>query len=152
MSRHARVVGSRHIFKRRAPRLLVPAACLALAAAPANAAPVDHRGQQFIAFPTMKGFDRIKGLEPDETIFVSREIRPKISADELIVSWNVDLPEDGYLKIEARVWPAAADTPTKYFVLGLWSRSPNLHPRESVLRQADEAGTVATDTLRLKAA
>lgn len=67
--------------------------------------------------------------------------------NELIVSWNIALPADGSLKIEARgVYP---DRATKYFVMALWSDDDAKAPRESVLEQADADGDVSTDTLVL---
>ena len=60
------------------------------------------------------------------------------------------MPLDGYLKVEARA--ISATHTSRWYVMGLWSGDPRLHPRESVRRQNDEDGKVDTDTLILKRA
>src|SRR5262249_31903547 len=42
-----------------------------------------------------------------------------------------------------------ADHATKFYTMGLWSKNPTNHPRESVRRQKDADGNVSTDTLVL---
>ena len=75
-------------------------------------------------------------------------IDPSINWDEAIVSWNVKRPENAQLHIEARtVYP---DHLTKWYVLGDWSLDPQAGPRQSTAHQADDDGTVYTDTLSVK--
>lgn len=108
----------------------------------------EARGQQFIAFKSFGTFKKSPGQQPGEIILTSREIHSRIAWDELIASWNVEIPASAYLKIEARaVYP---DRTTKWYGLGLWSGDPALHPRESVRRQKDADGDVDTDTLILR--
>jgi hypothetical protein len=127
-------------------RLLLAAACLALATAPASG--FDARGGQFIGFKGVSGFGKSAGAHPGEIVLTSPEIVARINWDELIASWNAETPDGAFLKIEARaVYPAG---PTKYYTMGLWSANPARYPRESVLHQADADGNVATDTLILK--
>jgi hypothetical protein len=113
----------------------------------ANAGAVDARGGQFISFTNFSGFTRAAGQRAREVVLTSPEITAAISWDELVASWDVDLPRSGYLKVEARaIHPHGV---TKYFTMGLWSADPSLHPRESVPRQRDADGNVTTDTLSL---
>ena len=82
-----------------------------------------------------------------EEILRSPEIPPPNEWSSLVVSWNVELPPGGYLKIEARgIYP---DHATKLYTLGLWSEDPARYPRESVVKQKDSDGDVHTDTLVL---
>lgn len=108
----------------------------------------EARGIQFIAFKTFSSFAKSSGMPNGETILISKVMQPCFAWDELIASWNVDMPASAYLKIEARaLYPNRA---TKWFNLGLWSGDPAWHPRESVRGQQDEDGDVDTDTLILK--
>ncbi len=110
-------------------------------------AAVDPRGAQFIAFKRFSGFEASRGSKSLQTVLTSPVVTARIKWDELVASWNVDLPETGYLKVEARaIYLTGA---TKYYTLGLWSASPAKHPRESVPGQKDEYGDVSTDTLVL---
>jgi len=119
----------------------------ALAAGLAGAA-IDPRGAQFIGFSRFLGFDKSPGPRSRERVLTCPVLETRIRWDQLVVSWNADVPDSAYLKIEARaLYPAG---PTKYYTLALWSTDPAKHPRESVLGQKDESGDVATDTLALR--
>ncbi len=108
----------------------------------------DFRANQFIGFSNFSSFEKTNTDKPAEILLTSPEISADIHFDQLIASWNANLPEDAYLKVEARaIYPEHA---TKYYTMGLWSRSPDRHPRESVAHQKDEDGDVSTDTLILK--
>lgn len=110
--------------------------------------PLDPRGIQFIGFDSLSTFARATDEQAGETVFTSPEISSCIRWDELIASWNAEMPTNAYLKIEVRaVYP---NHPTKWFVMGLWSGDPTQHPRESVRSQNDEDAAVETDTLTLK--
>ena len=74
-------------------------------------------------------------------------LKSGIHFNELIVSWNADLPKDCYIGIQART--SSAGTTTKYFNLGIWSRNSTQHPRQSQTGQKDDKGDVSTDTLIL---
>ena len=121
---------------------------LCLAPMSSKSEKLDARGIQFVGFRSFSGFKKSSGEQPGATMLTSREIRAHISWDELIASWNAEMPPSTYLKIEARA--LHPDHATKWFVLGLWSGDPALHPRESVRRQKDEDGNVDTDTLILE--
>ena len=111
---------------------------------------VDFRGMQFLGFKDFSAFESSAGEQAGELTMTSPEIRSDISWDELVASWNVELPEGAYSKIEVRgIYPGG---PTKYYVMGLWSGDPKRHPRESVPHQKDARGDVSTDTLVLKEA
>lgn len=125
---------------------LLLAVCLVLVNA--SAAALDARGSQFIGFKSFAAFEKSHGARPGEIVLTSPQILAQIKWDELIASWDADTPGSAYLKIEARAFYSAA--PTKYYTMGLWSSNPSRYPRESVLRQEDADGDVATDTLKLK--
>lgn len=112
-----------------------------------SSAPSDARGVQFIAFKSFSNFKKSKGEGPGEAVLTSPQVRVRIRWDELIASWNAEMPASAYLKIEARaIYP---DHVTKWYTMGLWSGDPARHPRESVRRQKDADGNVDTDTLIL---
>ncbi|HEY5912972.1 MAG TPA: C39 family peptidase [Verrucomicrobiae bacterium] len=122
------------------PALLL-STCLAGAA-------FDPRGAQFIGLHHFSSFQKSRGARSLETVLTSRVFVTRINWDQLVASWNAEMPSSTYLKVEARaIYPAGA---TKYYTLGLWSPDPSLHPRESVPGQKDEYGDVATDTLILQ--
>lgn len=129
---------------------LVRAVALMLFMAALVAQGGEARGGQFLGFGSFAGFDRSVGQRPGETVLTSPEIPTRVAWDELIASWNLDRRSGTYLKVEARaVYP---DRPTRYYVMGLYSRDPALHPRESVAGQKDADGDVSTDTLILQKA
>jgi len=108
----------------------------------------EFRGAQFIGFSSFSSFDKTNADAPGEILLTSPELSANVHFDQLIASWNTDMPVNAYLKVEARaIYP---DRTTKYYVMGLWSRDPVRHPRESVPHQADDDGDVSTDTLTLK--
>jgi hypothetical protein len=119
-----------------------------LALAAAVAGELDPRGGQFIGFARFSSFTPSTGELPGEKALTSPEIAARIHWDELVASWNVEMPDGAYLKVEARaLYPQRA---TKYYTMGLYSGNPSRHPRQSVRNQADADGDVATDTLILK--
>jgi hypothetical protein len=107
----------------------------------------DARGGQFIAFSSLSHFEKSTGARAREVVFTSPVIDAQLKFNELVTSWNADMPDGTYLKVEARaLYP---DGPTKYYTMGLWSGNPARFPRESVAGQRDDAGDVKTDTLIL---
>lgn len=124
---------------------LIAAAGLALSSTSASA--FDARGGQFIAFKSFSAFEKSAGANRREIVLTSPEIVARIHWQELIASWDAQMPEGAYLKIEARaLYPERA---TSYYTMALWSGDPAFHPRESVLNQKDGDGKVSTDTLIL---
>ena len=121
-----------------------------LSAMTSHSEPFDARGIQFIGFKSFSTFRRSPGGQPGETILTSREIRARIPWNQLIASWNADMPANSYLRIEVRaIYP---DRATKFYTMGLWSGDPTRNPRESVPGQKDADGDVDTDTLVLQQA
>lgn len=108
----------------------------------------DFRGNQFFGFSDFSSFDKTNTDNSNEILLTSPELSAGIHFDQLIASWNADLPQDAYLKVEARA--IYSEHATKYYTMGLWSRDPTKHPRESVAHQKDDDGDVSTDTLILK--
>lgn len=104
------------------------------------------RGIQFLPFDSLSTFQKSAGTN-GETIFTSPELRPIVQGNEIIVSWNADMPKDGFLRIDIRAFNGGHAT--KWYCMGLWSGDPERHPRESVKRQKDDDGNVDTDTLIL---
>ncbi len=108
---------------------------------------LDARGAQFVRFKSFSQFTKSAGANPGEIVLTSPEIRSRIQWNELIASWNVEMPTNTYLRIEARaIYP---DHATKFYTMGLWSADPSQHPRESVPNQKDSDADVLTDTLAL---
>jgi hypothetical protein len=133
-------------------RLIIFLTTTSLLVAPLNASdtPPDARGIQFIGFTSFSAFAIARGEPPGETILTSPEIKTRIQWDELIASWNAEMPTHAYLQIEVRaLYPGRM---TKWYVMGRWSGDPAQHPRESVRNQKDDDGNVDTDTLGLKQA
>lgn len=125
-------------------------AVLGLPASAAAASAFDARGGQFLGFSRFSAFKRSAGQQPAESVLTSPEITARIRWDELVASWDADMPAGAYLKIEARA--RYAERATKYYILALYSGNPARHPRQSVRGQKDADGDVSTDTLILKAA
>jgi hypothetical protein len=126
-------------------RLVIPVVSVALAVA--TASPADVRGNQFIGLKAFSSFKTSPGENPAETTLTSPEIITRLRWDELIASWDAEMPSGAYLKIEARpIYPKGT---TRFYTMGLWSPDPARHPRESVLNQKDSDGDVSTDTLVL---
>ncbi|MBI2929516.1 MAG: hypothetical protein HYY24_27950, partial [Verrucomicrobia bacterium] len=108
----------------------------------------DFRGCQFIGWRDFTNFTGTPGDRPDERILTSPPITTRIAWNELVASWNAELPADTWLKVEAR--GLHDERATKFYALGLWSDDPQKHPRESVKNQKDADGDVLTDTLVLQ--
>jgi hypothetical protein len=118
------------------------------AALKSSSAPFDPRGIQFIPIKSFSPFARSLDATTGAAVLTSPEMQTRIRWDELIVSWNAEMPAGASLKIEARaIYP---DHATKWFTMGLWSTDPAKHPRTSVRGQQDDDGSVETDTLALK--
>ncbi len=143
--------------KRRAPWLRLcraaPSLSLLLCAAglafhTASAATFEARGAQFLAFTSFSSFNKSPGDGPGELRLTSVELVTRIDWNQLVASWNAEMPAAAYLRIEARaIYPERA---TKYYIMALWSGDPARHPRQSVPNQKDADGDVATDTLELQ--
>ncbi len=101
---------------------------------------------RFIGMENFSKFDR--SLNPQgETVLLSPEIKLPIPWNELIVSWNAQVPSGTYLKIEASAISPAHRT--KFYTLGNWSLDNQSVPRASMRGQQDADGNVDTDTLVL---
>lgn len=108
----------------------------------------DHRGSQFLGWTEFESWRLDPGQTSGSSVTLSREIQPDIAWDELVPSWNVDLPAETGLALEARAW--IGERPTRFYHLGHWSEDGKSPPRESVKGQNDDHGEVQTDTLVLK--
>lgn len=119
-----------------------------LAATKSSSTPIDSRGVQFLSLKSFSAFAKSLDSVTGDTVLTSPEIHARIGWDELIVSWNAEIPAGAGLMIEARaLYP---DHQTRWFIMGLWSANPALHPRTSVRGQQNDDGGVDTDTLRVK--
>jgi len=112
------------------------------------AADVDARGRQFLGFTTFSSFKKAEGLRPYEVTLISPIIDSCIRFNEVVPSWNIELPEDCSLTVEAQVlYPERG---TKFYNLGKWSNGPAGLRRQSFSGQGDVDGDVSTDTLILR--
>jgi hypothetical protein len=138
-------------YSSRTPRPFALLFAVAIAAAsPVAASDFDQRGGQFIGFKSFSAFTNSPGENPREIVLTSPDIVARINWNELVASWDADMPGSTYLKIEARaLYP---DSATRYYTLALWSGDPERHPRQSVSDQKDTDGKVSTDTLSLRKA
>src|SRR5262249_33753816 len=107
----------------------------------------DLRGRQFIGFDSFSAFAESPGPITDQSVLTSPVVPSVTNFNEVIVSWNADLRNDSYLKVELRV--ANSNMTTKYYNMGFWSKNPQRHPRQSQTGQKDADGDVSTDTLIL---
>jgi Peptidase_C39 like family len=120
---------------------------LSVALAQGAGSETETRGRQFVAFHSFGAFATAQAAGPDQLVLTSPVIRSALMFNEVVVSWNAELPADGFLSVEGRaVYPEQL---TKYYTFGLWSPNPARHPRQSVAGQGDEAADVSTDTLVL---
>lgn len=106
-----------------------------------------HR--QFSHFVGVTDFTGFTRTNPGNgrVVWLSPEITPSMSWDQLVVSWNVSAPPGTSLEVAA-----AARSPrhtTKFYSLGEWTPDDQLFPRASVSGQKDADGQVDVDTLVL---
>ena len=129
-------------------RFCLPLALLLMithASTPVAAAP--HGGPQFVSFVRFDGWTRTPGATPSETVLTSPEITTRADWNELIASWNVQMPPEASLRVEARA--LAPGHATKFYDLGFWAGPDHTPSRTSLNGQKDADGDVSTDTLIL---
>ena len=108
----------------------------------------DYRGRQFIGFDSLSSFVEAKVPGDGRIFLTSPVIHADITFNEVVVSWNADLPEDAYLEVAAQaIYPQVT---TKYYSLGVWSKNSTRGPRHSQAGQKDADADVSTDTLLLR--
>src|SRR5580704_5556616 len=91
--------------------LMIPSSLVPLAL---SVEAVDHRGRAFIGYSDFSKSWTASISASNQSVLMSDPIVSGIGWDELVVSWNVDLPSDSMLKIEARaIYPEHL---TKYYV------------------------------------
>ncbi len=130
-----------------AVKLFLALSILALSCFGASSAIPDYRGVQFLGFKDFSKFTSAKGTNAGDVVLTSPEVKTDITWNELVASWNIDLPDGAWLKTEARaIYP---DGCSKFYNMGFWAGNTNRHLRESVKHQKDAAGDVDTDTLML---
>src|SRR5512140_1505878 len=77
------------------------------------ASSLDARGVQFLTFTRFGQFERSPGLRSLETVLTSPVILSRVGSHELIASWDAEMPEGTYLKVEVRaLYPEGA---TRYY-------------------------------------
>ena len=69
--------------------------------------------------------------------------------DTAIPSWNALTPVGTWVQLELRVYRPGDNHWTKYYNMGIWASGTETIERQSVSRQGDADGFVATDTLLL---
>ncbi len=101
----------------------------------------------FIGLTNFASFTQTTNAE-GSAVWLSPVLKSPAPWNELIVSWNADAPAGTWLKIEARA--SLPSHPTKFYVMGLWTRDNLPFPRASVPGQRDADGDVRVDTLSLQ--
>jgi hypothetical protein len=116
----------------------------------AAASPLSARADEFAAFLGLRSFNTFAQSTNSNgwVELLSSEIPSPIRWNELIVSWNAQLPPEAVLKVEARA--VQEKLRTRFYTLGLWSAGSNSPFRTSVALQKDAAARVETDTLKLR--
>lgn len=109
--------------------------------------PAQRMGRAFVSLADISSFTRTEETSTGNIVLTSPELPTSLSADEAVVSWNVEATAGAGIKVEARAFTNAHFT--KYYVLGIWSKDAGTRPRQSVKNQKDEDGNVLTDTLVL---
>jgi hypothetical protein len=69
--------------------------------------------------------------------------------DTAIASWNAITPAGTWMQVELRAYRPTDNHWTKYYNMGFWASGTETIERQSVERQGDADGFVATDTLLL---
>jgi hypothetical protein len=106
-------------------------------------AQAEYRGCRLISFRGLDGLTLAKEEGAKKTYSVT--VSPEIQWDEMVPSWNVDLPDGATVTFRARA--RTLDKETKAYNLGTWSLKG---VRQSEKDQKDEDGNVYTDTLVVK--
>jgi uncharacterized protein YvpB len=101
----------------------------------------------FVELTNFSSFTR-QGQGAESETLLSPIIVAPIPFTELILSWNVDLPEESGLRVEAQV--ISGSHRTRFYNLGSWSQESAACPRQSMRNQRDADGDVRTDTLVLR--
>jgi len=101
----------------------------------------------FVELTNFSSFTREGQAAESETLLSPIIVAP-IPFTELILSWNVDLPKESGLRVEAQV--ISGSHRTRFYNLGSWSQDSAACPRQSMRNQGDADGEVRTDTLVLK--
>jgi hypothetical protein len=109
-----------------------------------DAGPSHH--SRFIGIEDFSSFARGRDAEGNE-VLLSPVIPAPIPWEEMVPSWNVDLPPGTGVKVEASA--TTANGRSGFYVLGNWSLTAGAPPRSSRRGQQDSVGTVNTDTLVL---
>jgi hypothetical protein len=73
-----------------------------LACLNSDAKPLEYRGAQFVPFKSFARFTKSDGASPGELALTSPEIHSHIQWNELIASWNIEMPTNTSLKVEVR--------------------------------------------------
>ena len=136
--------GGFNLFSRGMPWFLVIGLLLA---GRQSAAAGDPNGfSHFIGLTNFDNFTRSQDSN-GEAVWLSPVLKTESKWNELVASWDADAPAGTWLKIEASA--ALPGHPTKFYVMGLWTRDNLPFPRASVSGQKDGDGDVKVDTLTL---
>lgn len=81
---------------------------------------------------------------PLQAVYESRVIETAFPFNDLVPSWNVELPEGTGFRAEIRVGKKADQSWTPFYYFGVWGNAPR--PAEKII--ADANGTIDVDTLR----
>ena len=101
----------------------------------------------FKAWDSFRDFQFSTLPEGGGLVFTSPEIEAPFAWDELVVSWNVEAPAGGVVRVEARAIDGANST--RFYKIADWTPDNVAEPRRSPRREQDEHAVLKTDTLVL---
>jgi len=81
--------------------------------------------------------------DPERTVWCP-PIPTLLPFNQVVPSWNVELPDESGFRVELRVWSHAEDALSAWYDLGIWGIAPE-GPRAAV---RDELGAVDVDVFR----
>jgi hypothetical protein len=132
---------SGHRTFRRSKTALAAASCLAVAS-------TAIAGDSYSRFVGLNDFSTFSKTQKDkgELVLLSPVIASPIDWNQLVVSWNTDVPTGTRLGVEVK--PIFSDrSEARFFSMGTWSPDPK--QSSSASKQKDSDGRAETDTLKL---
>jgi hypothetical protein len=84
------------------------------------------------------------GAQPYRAVYTSRVIEADFPFNELVPSWNVDLPEGTGFQTEIRLGRKAGGAWTPFYYFGVWGVAAR--PEQKTIK--DDSGVVEVDTFR----
>jgi len=111
---------------------------------------VSHSSENsFSYFTALKNFSAFTQSQNEngDTVLLSPEVKSRIRWNQLVLSWNANIPTGAFLKVEASA--ISSSHHTKFYTIANWSPDNKMFSRTSLRGQQDADGIVYTDTLVL---